>query len=86
MIPFKTLRFHCRCAACVDEWTRERKIQMEQIRPDIKPVRVEPVGRYAVQIDWNDGHRTGIYTYELLHQIAEHESGAHQNEGEKNVQ
>ncbi len=76
-ILFKTLRFYCRCAACVDEWTRERKIEMKDIRDDIKPTHVEPVGRYAIQIDWNDGHRTGIYTYDMLREIVRHEKGGH---------
>jgi DUF971 family protein len=68
--PFKTIRFHCRCAECVDEWTRERRIKLDKIAADIKPTRVEPVGRYAVQIDWTDGHRTGIYPFDLLYEIA----------------
>lgn len=70
IVPFKRLRFYCRCAGCVDEWTRKRTITLESIRDDIKPVRVEAVGRYAVQIDWNDGHKTGIYPFEVLYEIA----------------
>jgi DUF971 family protein len=27
---------------------------------------VRPVGRYAIQITWEDGHNTGIYTYDRL--------------------
>lgn len=69
-ISFAELRYHCACAECVDEWTRKRRISREQIRADIKPVSVEPVGRYAIQIRWNDGHSTGIYPYELLYSIA----------------
>ncbi|MEW6057260.1 MAG: DUF971 domain-containing protein [Bdellovibrionota bacterium] len=69
-VSFFNLRFHCRCAECVDEWTRERRLKAEQIRTDIMPLRVEPVGRYAVQIEWNDKHKTGIYPYDLLYQIA----------------
>lgn len=70
VIPFFKLRLGCQCAECVDEWTRVRRVQPERIRPDIKPVHVDPVGRYAIQIEWNDGHRTGIYPYELLYEIA----------------
>jgi DUF971 family protein len=29
---------------------------------------VEMVGNYALQFMWADGHRTGIYTFELLRQ------------------
>jgi DUF971 family protein len=69
-VLFTELRFQCRCAECVDEWTRKRRISREQVRKDVKPVHVEAVGRYAIQIDWNDGHKTGIYPYELLYAIA----------------
>jgi DUF971 family protein len=27
---------------------------------------IEPVGRYALQFKWSDGHDTGIYSYKLL--------------------
>lgn len=70
VVPYVELRFHCRCAVCIDEWTRERRMTREQVRQDIRPLHVESVGRYAVKIDWNDGHRTGIYTFELLYAIA----------------
>ena len=70
MIPFLELRIQCRCAECVDEWTSKRKVTKANIKPDIKPLAVDLVGRYAVQIRWSDGHSAGIYTFELLYQIA----------------
>ncbi len=30
---------------------------------------VEPVGHYAVQLRFNDGHSTGLYTWDYLHQL-----------------
>ena len=30
---------------------------------------VEPIGHYAVRIQFDDGHDTGIYTWEYLHQL-----------------
>jgi DUF971 family protein len=70
LIPFRTLRFECRCAECVDEWTRERRIKIESIKSDIKPRKVETVGRYAIQIAWSDGHAAGIYPFDVLYEIA----------------
>jgi DUF971 family protein len=29
---------------------------------------VEIVGNYALQFFWDDGHRTGLYTFEFLRQ------------------
>jgi DUF971 family protein len=35
---------------------------------------IEPVGRYAVRIVFDDGHNTGLYTWPVLHELcAEHE-------------
>jgi DUF971 family protein len=30
---------------------------------------VEPVGGYAVRIDWSDGHGSGIYSFDYLRSI-----------------
>lgn len=31
--------------------------------------KVEQVGNYALQFTWDDGHHTGIYTWEFLHKL-----------------
>ena len=36
---------------------------------DVKPIRLSPVGRYALQFEWSDGHDSGIYTYEYLREL-----------------
>jgi len=69
-LPLVLLRSRCPCAGCVDEWTGRRLLNVTTIRPDVHPVGMEPVGRYAVQFDWSDGHRTGIYSWDLLRRIA----------------
>ena len=60
------LRCACPCAACVDEMTGRKILKDELVPRSVRPVRVEPVGRYAVSIVWSDGHDTGIYTFENL--------------------
>ena len=32
--------------------------------------RIEPVGRYAVRLVFDDGHDTGLYTWAVLHELA----------------
>jgi DUF971 family protein len=32
---------------------------------------IAPVGRYALQLGWGDGHDTGIYTFVYLRELAE---------------
>jgi DUF971 family protein len=38
-------------------------------REPIHPESADPVGHYAIQFNWNDGHSSGIYTYEYLREI-----------------
>ena len=65
------LRQHCPCAACVDEWTGERRLKSEDVPILIMLQDIESVGRYAFQFKWSDGHDTGIYSYSLLRQLCQ---------------
>jgi len=60
------LRAHCPCAGCVEEWSGKRTVGLEQVAADVVPRGMHPVGNYAVQIDWSDGHSTGIYSWDYL--------------------
>ena len=40
----------------------------------VKIVNVRHVGRYAIGIDFNDGHDSGIYTWEYLRHLQRHQS------------
>lgn len=73
-VSYAELRFHCPCASCVDEMTGMRTVRREDIAADVRPKGVVPVGRYAVRIDWSDGHSTGMYHFDTLHEICR-ESG-----------
>ncbi len=63
------LRGICQCAACVDEWSGEKRISMDSISPDIRALKIAPVGQYGIHIDWSDGHTTGIYAFDLLRKM-----------------
>lgn len=69
-IPFKLLRSHCPCAVCVDELTGERILDPATIPDDIGLTNLEFVGNYALKVTWPDGHATGLYTWDLLDEIA----------------
>jgi ATP-binding protein involved in chromosome partitioning len=62
----RALRLACPCAACVNEWTGEKMLRPTQIPEGIRPTRLFSVGRYALGINWSDGHTTGIYSYDYL--------------------
>lgn len=44
-------------------------------KKDVNITKIEPVGNYAVQLTFSDGHDTGIYSWDLLY-----EYGARQDE------
>ena len=35
----------------------------------VKPESAEPVGKYAIKFNWNDGHKLGIYSWKWLREI-----------------
>ena len=37
-------------------------------KKDVEISRIEPVGQYAVQLHFSDGHATGIYSWDLLYE------------------
>lgn len=65
----RLLRLACPCAQCVDEMSGKKLLNDSAVPADVKPVVINPVGRYAIHIDWSDGHRTGIYTYAHLRSL-----------------
>ena len=38
-------------------------------KANVGVARAEPVGRYAVRIVFDDGHDTGLYSWDLLHEL-----------------
>jgi ATP-binding protein involved in chromosome partitioning len=67
----RDLRLACPCAQCVEEMSGRPLLDPTRVRPDIAPVTVTSVGSYGITIKWNDGHSTGIYSYERLRAMAE---------------
>lgn len=67
----RDLRLACQCALCVSEMSGERILDPKSIRPDVAPRTISSVGNYALTIGWNDGHTTGIYSFELLRALGE---------------
>jgi DUF971 family protein len=68
------LRDKCPCATCTGaHGTPPRKPEAENpfqmYKPRLTMLGVEPVGNYAIRINWSDGHNTGIYSYDHLRAI-----------------
>ncbi len=67
--PYRYLRDKCPCATCTELGppppAAPNPLPIFGVKP-LKPERADLVGRYALQIYWNDGHSTGIYSFEFL--------------------
>ena len=68
--PLEALRRACPCAVCSGEpdlFGRMAGGLPQRYGPSsFTLASVEPVGNYALQLNWADGHTYGIWTYERL--------------------
>ncbi|GAB4413117.1 MAG: DUF971 domain-containing protein [Bryobacter sp.] len=69
------LRDNCPCAVCTgSHGTEPQKTNylsapanpFPMYKPALKMLNCEPVGNYALKIHWNDGHQSGIYSFDYL--------------------
>lgn len=60
------LRAICPCAACVNELTGERMFDPANLVKDLKILKANLVGNYALGFNFSDGHHTGIYSFDHL--------------------
>lgn len=67
----RDLRLACRCALCVEEMSGQPLLDPKSVRPDVIPRTIASVGNYAITISWNDGHSTGIYSFDYLRALGE---------------
>ncbi|MGA8025844.1 MAG: DUF971 domain-containing protein [Bryobacteraceae bacterium] len=70
------LRDECPCATCTgSHGTEPQKSSYSKpepfpmFKPALRMSSVEAVGSYAVRIYWNDGHSSGIYSFDHLRKI-----------------
>lgn len=76
---FAWLRNACPCATCHEDREKsgrapgEPKLQplLRLYEPPSQPVEVTPVGNYALRFKWNDGHQSGIYSWEYLRRVCQ---------------
>lgn len=65
----RDLRLACPCAGCVHEVTGKKLLDPASVPVDVRAAAINPVGRYAIQINWSDGHNTGIYAFDKLRKL-----------------
>jgi DUF971 family protein len=66
-VPAARLRASCRCAPC-----QSARLRGGPASPDVAPTLVDalPVGHYAIQLRFSDGHDRGIYPWAFLRELA----------------
>ncbi|MCX6934858.1 MAG: DUF971 domain-containing protein [Verrucomicrobia bacterium] len=67
------MRKHCPCATCAGEPGLTRSLPGTGVKLTEESFRLkgmQNVGAYAIQPTWEDGHGTGIYSWDYLRWIA----------------
>ena len=74
----RTLREACPCATCLEKRsqppepkTRELPVLNDAQLQPLRIVRMQPLGNYAYNVAFSDGHDSGIFTFELLRELGE---------------
>jgi len=67
--PHEILRGYCPCAGCQGHSGTISFIAQEGTALEIDDM--EPVGNYALQITWFDGHGSGLYSYVYLRALCQ---------------
>jgi DUF971 family protein len=69
MILISNLRKHCPCANClINRQNKPSTYIPLYSEPQLRIREIKPVGNYAIQIVWDDGHDSGIYSYDKLYE------------------
>ena len=75
---FSYLREECPCAMCNDRRAKQGSLDapaapasspLPMFKPKVRAQSATQVGNYAVQLNFNDGHNTGIFSYDFLRTI-----------------
>ncbi len=66
-LPAELLRVYSPSAEVRGHSAEERKLQTGKKHVGIKAI--EAVGNYAIRITFDDGHDTGIYSWDMLHDL-----------------
>lgn len=70
-LPAELLRVYSPSAEVRGHSDSERKLQTGKKHVGIR--RVEPVGNYAIRIVFDDGHDSGIFAWDYLHQMGKNQ-------------
>ena len=74
-VSLKLLRQACPCASCAGETDVMGNVakgpEMKFTDASFRIKHIQPIGGYAFQIFWDDGHSSGLYSIEYLREVAD---------------
>ncbi len=65
--PVELLRVYSPSAEVRGHWGQQAKLQLD--KQDVNIEDIVPVGQYAIKIVFDDGHDSGLYDWDYLHDL-----------------
>lgn len=70
-LPAEFLRVHSPSAEVRGHGPGQEVLQTG--KRDVRVASIEPVGQYALKIEFDDGHDSGLYSWDYLHQLGQNQ-------------
>lgn len=67
-LSFEFLRVHSPSAEVRGHSKDQERLQVG--KREVRITAITPIGHYAIQLHFDDGHESGIYSWDYLHEIA----------------
>ncbi|MCR4303346.1 MAG: DUF971 domain-containing protein [Gallionella sp.] len=76
-LPFEFLRVHSPSAEVRGHGPGQEVLQAG--KKNVSVLGIEPVGSYALKIDFDDGHDSGLYSWDYLYNLAKNQDALWQD-------
>lgn len=76
-LPFEFLRVHSPSAEVRGHGPGQEVLQVG--KRDVMLTNIEPSGSYAIKLVFNDGHDSGLYTWEYIYNLGAHQEALWQD-------
>lgn len=70
-LPYEFLRVHSPSAAVRGHGPSQEVLQVG--KQDVNVIDVQPVGSYAIKLTFDDGHNTGLYSWDYLNELGKYQ-------------
>ncbi|MBF6057961.1 MULTISPECIES: gamma-butyrobetaine hydroxylase-like domain-containing protein [Thiomicrorhabdus] len=70
-LPCEYLRVYSQSAEVTGHGPGQETLQLD--KQNVNIAEISPVGNYGIKLHFDDGHDTGIYTWQRLYELGEHQ-------------